>query len=220
MKRIALIVLAGSLISGCAINQLNDFKKAEASKNYAAIADKKIDSSCFADQQISDECAQLTEIQGRACMNLALQETAPNAACPPPTDTASRHLQCAAHNFGAAVKGGNVAASDLNDYTEMRARALYCGATLVSRAEGLPNAREAGTRYFARESAERLAERGDPAVCRQQRPAVDDGSVCRGASRRGSRQPRAAIQPTDQYPARSIGYARACRQRCLSVDRL
>jgi len=77
-------------------------------------------------------------------MNLAQQEAAPNAACPQPTDTARRHLQCAAQDFGAAVKGGNVAASDLNDDTEMRARALYCGATLVSRADGLPNAREAG----------------------------------------------------------------------------
>ena len=143
MKRVALIVLAGFLIGGCAVDQVSDFKKAEGAKNYAAIAGKKIDASCFADQQISDECAQLTEMQGRACMNLAQQETAPNAACPPPTDTARSHLQCAAQDFGAAVKGGGIAASDLNDDTEMRARALYCGATLVSRADGLPNAREA-----------------------------------------------------------------------------
>jgi hypothetical protein len=143
MKRIALTLLAGCLIGGCAVHQLEDFKNAEKAKNYAAIDGQKIAPSCFADQQTSDECAQLTEIQGRACMTLALQEAAPNAACPPPTATASRHLQCAAQDFGAAVKGGQVASEDLNDDTEMRARALYCGATFVARAEGLPNVREA-----------------------------------------------------------------------------
>lgn len=143
MKRIALIVLSGSLIGGCVVDQLSDFKSAEAAKNYAAIASKKIDSSCFANQQISDECAQLTEIQGRACLTLAQQEAAPNAACPPATASASSHLQCAAQDFGAAVNGGHVSSDDLNDDTEMRARALYCGATLVSRTDGLPNAREA-----------------------------------------------------------------------------
>ncbi len=142
MKRIVLIVVAGLLIVGC--DPLAEFKKAEGAKNYAAIDAKKIDPSCFADQQVSPVCAQMTEIQGRACMTLAQQEAAPNAACPPATDTARRHLQCAAQDFGAAVKGANIPAADLNDDTEMRARALYCGATLVSRAEGLPNAREAG----------------------------------------------------------------------------
>jgi hypothetical protein len=143
MKRIALTLLVGSLIGGWAIDQLSNFKKAEAAKDYATIDGKKIDSSCFADQQISDECAQLTEIQGRACMTLAQQEAAPNAACPPATATATRHLQCAAQDFGAAVKGAHVSSDDLNDDTEMRARALYCGATFVSRADGLPNVREA-----------------------------------------------------------------------------
>lgn len=142
MMRITLIAIAGCLLGGCAVDTLQTFKAAEAAKNYSAIDAKKIDSSCFANQ-ISDECAQMTEIQGRACMTLAQLEAAPNAACPPATATASRHLQCAAQDFGAAVKGAHVAVGDLNDDTEMRARALYCGATYVSRADGLPNVREA-----------------------------------------------------------------------------
>jgi hypothetical protein len=144
MNRIALALLAGALIGGCGTTkQLSDFKKDEAAKNYAAIENQTIDSSCFAGGQATDECAQLTEIQGRACLTLARQEAAPNAACPPATDTARRRLQCAAKDFGVALTGGHFSADDQNDMTEMRARALYCGATLVSRADGLPDAREA-----------------------------------------------------------------------------
>jgi hypothetical protein len=143
MIRIALAVLVSSMLGGCMVNQLSDFKKAEAAKDYATIEKKTIDSSCFADHGVSDECAQLTEIQGRACLTLALGEAAPNAACPPATDTARRRLQCAARDFAAALSGGHFSTDEQNDFTEMRARALYCGATLVSRADGLPDAREA-----------------------------------------------------------------------------
>jgi hypothetical protein len=132
------------------VSQLSDFKKAESAKDYATIEKKTIDPGCFANHQVSfanhqvsDECAQLTEIQGRACMTLALGEAAPNAACPPATDTARRRLECTAQDFAVALSGGHFSTDDQNDMTEMRARALYCGATLKSRADGLPEAREA-----------------------------------------------------------------------------
>jgi hypothetical protein len=135
-------ILAGTILAGCAVSQLSDFKKAEAAKDYTAIENKTIDASCFTDHP-TEECAQAAEIQGRACLTLARQEAAPNAACPPATDTARRRLGCAARDFGLAQKSASFSADDRTDITEMRARALYCGATLMTRADGLPDAREA-----------------------------------------------------------------------------
>jgi hypothetical protein len=140
--RLAWMLFVGSVASACTVSQLSDFKKEEAAKDYTAIANKTIDAGCFVEHP-TDECAQAAEIQGRACLTLARQEAAPNAACPPATDTARRHLQCAAQDFGVAVKSASFSTGDKADFTEMRARALYCGATLMTRTQGLPDAREA-----------------------------------------------------------------------------
>jgi hypothetical protein len=141
----SLLIIAGALLTGCAttISQLDKFKDFERKQDYTAIESQQISASCFSGSTPSEECAQLTEIQGRACMTLAQQEAAPNAACPPPTDSAKRRLQCAAQNFAVAQKGSSFSADDVNNMIEMRARALYCGATFKTRADGLPDAREA-----------------------------------------------------------------------------
>jgi hypothetical protein len=122
---------------------LEQFKKEYDAKNFASIEDSTLPADCFAAGAVSPDCAQLTDLQGRACFILARQEAAANAACPPATDTARRRLQCAARDFGVATRGASMSANDVNDMTEMRARALYCGATLVDRAAGLPDVREA-----------------------------------------------------------------------------
>lgn len=134
--------LAAVALGACTVGQLSQFKHWEAAKDYTAIESKSIDAGCFGGQP-SEECTQLAEIQGRACLTLARQESAASAACPPPSATAARRLACAAQDFDVAGHGTNFSAADKADFVEMRARALYCGANLKSRADGLPDARAA-----------------------------------------------------------------------------
>jgi hypothetical protein len=145
MKRLLSLGIAVSLLTGCigTTPQLSTFKKDEAAKNYSAIANTPIKSDCAGSDKGSAECVQLAEIQGRACLTLAQQQSAPNAACPPATDSARSQLQCAATNFDAARAGQQFPPDQLADMTEMRARALYCGATLQSPSAGLADANNA-----------------------------------------------------------------------------
>ena len=141
----SLAMLAALALSGCALGptkQLSDFKKWEAAGNLTAIEGASIDTSCAG--KASAECVQLAEIQGRACLNLAKGEAAAKAACPPATDTARRRLQCAATDFDAARAGKQFPPDQLDQITEMRARALYCHANTLSRADGLAEAQQAG----------------------------------------------------------------------------
>lgn len=132
-----------AMLAGCATHQLEQFKQDYRAGKLTTIETSTLPANCFADGSVSDECAQLTDLQGRACLTLARQEAAANAACPPATDSARRRLQCAARDFAVATRSASFAATDINDMTEMRARALYCGATLVDRTAGLPDVREA-----------------------------------------------------------------------------
>jgi hypothetical protein len=143
VKSALLICVATLLLAGCPLSQLNDLKKDEGDKNYSAIENTSIDSTCAGSGQGSAACAQASEIQGRACLTLAQQEAAPNAACPPDTATAQRRLKCAATDLDAARLGRQFPPDQLIELGEMHARALYCGATLKSRSDGLPDAREA-----------------------------------------------------------------------------
>ena len=146
-RSVPMLALAAVLLSGCVAGptkQLSDFKKWEAADNLAAIEGASIDASCAADGKGSAECAQLAEIQGRACLNLAKGEAAAKAACPPATDTARRRLQCAATDFDTARAGKQFPPDQLDQITEMRARALYCHANTLSRADGLAEAQQAG----------------------------------------------------------------------------
>jgi hypothetical protein len=130
------------LLASCATRQLETLKDDDTAKNYAAIEKTTID-SCAGSGLGSPECAQASVIQGRACLTLAQQEAAPNAACPPDTATAQRRLKCAATDLDSARLGQQFPPDQLIEFGEMHARALYCGATLKSRSDGLPDAREA-----------------------------------------------------------------------------
>jgi hypothetical protein len=134
-------------LSGCVLGptaQLSQFKTWEEANNWTAIESRAIDPGCAAAKQGSAECAQLAEIQGRACLTLARREAVAQAACPPATDTARKRLQCAAADFDASRPGSHFSSDQLDQITEMRARALYCHATTGSRTDGLVEAREAG----------------------------------------------------------------------------
>jgi hypothetical protein len=139
MKLLICVGIAVLFLAGCpgTTSQLSTFKKHEAEKNYVAIANTPIESNCAGSDKATAECAQLAEIKGRACLTLVQQQSAPNAACPPATDSARSQLQCAAANFDVARAGQNFPPDQLADMTEMRARALYCGATLEASSQGL-----------------------------------------------------------------------------------
>jgi hypothetical protein len=143
VKLASSMCVATLLLAGCPLSQLNDLKKDEGANNYTAIENTSIDSTCAGKGQGSAECAQASEIQGRACMTLARQEAAANAACPPDTAAAQRALKCAATDLDASRLGQQFPSDQLIELGEMHARALYCGATLKSRSDGLPDAREA-----------------------------------------------------------------------------
>lgn len=136
------VVYGALLLAACATRQLDTLKTEESTKNYTAIENTALD-SCTSAGPGSPECAQASEIQGRACLILAQQEAAPNAACPPDTTTAQRRLKCAVTDLDAARLGQQFPPDQLIELAEMHARALYCGATLKSRGDGLPDAREA-----------------------------------------------------------------------------
>jgi hypothetical protein len=145
MKRMLFVGIAVWLLAGCpgTTSQLSSFKSKEAAKNYVDIANTPIKSDCAGSAKAGAECAQLAEIKGRACLTLVQQQSAPNAACPPATDSARSQLRCAADNFDAARAGQNFPPDQLADMTEMRARALYCGATLEASSQGLVDANTA-----------------------------------------------------------------------------
>ena len=140
----ALFALA-LVLSGCALapttNELSDYKKWEAANNLAAIASHSIDASCAAANKGTAECAQLAEIQGRACFTLAKGEATAQGACPP--SAARDQLQCAFTDFDAARAGKQFPPDQLDQFTLMRAHALYCHASMVSPADGLAEIREA-----------------------------------------------------------------------------
>jgi hypothetical protein len=186
-------------LAGCGtISQLDTFKKDEAAKDYAAIANTPIKSSCAGSDKATLECAQLAEIKGRACLTLVQQQSAPNAACPPATDSARTQLQCAATNFDAARAGQNFPPDQLADMTEMRARALYCGATLESSSQGLVDVNAAATELGTlppTPSRDQLAASTQLYVANN---AVSNDDRCNGAKRAASLADRGMTEnPTD-----------------------
>jgi hypothetical protein len=143
-----LLVLC-SLVAMCSVlsgptAQLQQYEKAEAAKDFATIENSPIDAACVSGAG-SDACPKLFAIRARACMQLARDEAAPGAACPPPTDSAKRRLDCAASNFAAARQASGFTPVQRDEFTEMRARALYCGATFRDASEGVPMDQTAGS---------------------------------------------------------------------------
>lgn len=144
MKRLIFTALTVSM-SGCfgPISQLNDWHDLESSKQYDKIEAEVIDSDCVIQSgKIDEACPKLFAIHARACLTLARIETAETAACPPDTESARQRMDCAAADYDKA-RSGDFPNDQLVEFTEHRARALYCGAHFRTRSEGLPLAREA-----------------------------------------------------------------------------
>jgi hypothetical protein len=145
MRLTVFAAVSALTLSGCAVvapttNELSKFKSWEAANNLTAIESATIKTNCAADDQ---ECVQLAEIQGRACLTLVKQDTQAKAACPAFTPVTQKRLQCAATDFQAALSGKQFPQDQMDQMTEMRARALYCHANTLSRPDGLPEAQEA-----------------------------------------------------------------------------
>lgn len=144
MKRAALLLI----LAGCAslpgpVAQLDGFTADQTAGRFDSIAKATVVSDCRATPFGSDACPRIHAIRARACLELARQEAAPGAACPPASASARQNLGCAVESYAlagnAALTGG-----DASNLTENRARARYCAARLQSPAKGLSLARAAG----------------------------------------------------------------------------
>lgn len=76
-------------------------------------------------------------------MTLAQREAVPDSVCPPTTDTARRRFQCAVTDLDPARLGQWFPSDQLIELREAHARALYCGAVVKARSDGLPDMRKA-----------------------------------------------------------------------------
>ena len=144
MKLPMLFIVSVLALSGCEVNKVKNFKDWEAANKLTDIEKADIKSACDGSGKGSEECTQLAEIQGRACFNLVKQDTAAKAACPAFTPTTQSRLQCTVNDFELALAGKQYIHDQVEEVTEMHARALYCHANTLTKQAGLPEAQQAG----------------------------------------------------------------------------
>jgi hypothetical protein len=138
---------AVALLAACAAvsgptAQLERMTQAQTQGNDAANAAEQPDGDCAAKPQDA-ACLRIQAIRGRACLALARAEAAPGAACPPPTATVRRHLDCAVEAYAKAQGAAPAGSADALNLAENTARAQYCNSGFKPPAEGLALLREA-----------------------------------------------------------------------------
>ncbi len=133
--RVPLLALLSVLLGGCPsqiipgpVAQLDRYEKAEQAGRPADIVADPISGDCAGGASQSAACPKLHAIRARACLQVARQAAAPNAACP---GSGSRDvLACAVENYGAVLNDSSFSAEARNDFRENHARAAYCLANL------------------------------------------------------------------------------------------
>lgn len=145
--RSLLTVPLAVLLSACAAvsgptAQLERMTKAQAAGQDAANAAETPDGDCAAKPD-DPACLRIQAIRGRACLALARAEAAPGAACPPPSATVKRHLDCAVDAYAKARGAAPAGSVDALNLAENAARAQYCASGFKPPAEGLALLRQA-----------------------------------------------------------------------------
>ncbi|MGE0222935.1 MAG: hypothetical protein AB7F35_26670 [Acetobacteraceae bacterium] len=120
------------------VAQLQRFQAAAEAGKTAEIADQAVNGDCLPGGSGSDACPALLAIHGRACLQQAQAEAGPDNACPGPTDTAKRYLECAERDLTRAVTIGGLKPDAVGGVQQNRALALYCRATFLPVAQGGP----------------------------------------------------------------------------------
>lgn len=140
LARGCLMAVLSVLIVGCEtpglpgpIAQLDRYQKAEAAGQYKDIVADSLSGDCTGGGSASDACPKLHAIRARACLTLAHQAAAPNAACP--GSGARDLLACAAENYGAVLDSATFSPAQRTDFRDNHARATYCLANLSAGAE-------------------------------------------------------------------------------------
>ena len=138
-----------TLLAACAAmpgptSQLEKMTKAQTEGRDAANAAETPEGDC-AGASADAGCQRIQAIRGRACLALARAEAAPGAACPPPTATARKNLDCAVDAYAKARTAAPAGSADAVNIAENAARAQYCAAGFRQPAEGLALLREART---------------------------------------------------------------------------
>ncbi|PTT88964.1 hypothetical protein DBR42_08795, partial [Pelomonas sp. HMWF004] len=128
MLRPTLLLLLLSL-GGCATlpgptGQLDRMTRAQAEGRDTANAAEVAEGDCLA-QPGEPACLRIQAIRGRACLALARAEAAPGAACPPPTASVRKQLDCAVDAYAKARGAAPAGSVDAVNLAENSARAQY-----------------------------------------------------------------------------------------------
>lgn len=213
MRSLFLPFFLAALLAACAAvpgttSQLDRMTRAQADGQDAANAAEVPEGDC-AGAATDPACARIQAIRGRACLAMARAEAAPGAACPPPTASARKHLDCAVAAYAKARTAAAAGTVDAANLAENAARAQYCAAGYRPPAEGLELLREARAALGGLPvTPERDLLNASAALAVAQRTGLPPADRC-GAARETSRLVARAL---DASPAPTIAdAARATR---------
>lgn len=220
MRSLTLLLLLG----GCAAvtgstGQLDRMTQAQTEGRDAANAAEVAEGDCLT-QPREPACLRIQAIRGRACLALARAEAAPGAACPPPTASARKNLDCAVDAYAKAQGAAPAGSVDAVNLAENAARAQYCAAGFKPPADGLALLRQARSGLGGLPpTAERDLLAASAALAVAQRTALGNDERC-SAAREASRLAGRAL---DGGPPASIADAsratrNAARQEAAGLN--
>lgn len=204
MRSLTLPVFLLLLLAACAAapgnsGQLDRMSKAQTEGRDAANAAEVAEGDCLS-QPTDAACLRIQAIRGRACLALARSEAAPGAACPPPTPSARRHLDCAVEAYSKAGGAASTGSADAQNLTENAARAQYCAAGFKPPADGLGLLRQARSGLSGLPStAERDLLGASVALAMAQRAGLAGDERC-AAAREASRLAARALDGSPPPP--------------------
>jgi hypothetical protein len=199
MMRASLIAIFGSVLiccGGCggSTAQLDKYQKWENSGDFKSIADSPMVSCSPSDEA----CGRLHAIRGDACLELAMKDRAPAAACPAPDAQTRTMLGCAAEEYSAARQASASAqftSEQLAIQSANRGEALYCDAELQDTVSaGVGFAREAKLEANNAAEPQRQLIAGRAALYLARPGVADDHSLC-GAAKEAEALATSGLQP-------------------------
>lgn len=215
MRSLPLLLLLGA----CAAlpgptPQLERMTKAQTEGRDAANAAEVAEGDCLT-QPSDPACLRIQAIRGRACLALARTEAAAGAACPPPTASARRNLDCAVDAYGKAQGAAPAGSADAVNLAENAARAQYCASGFRPPAEGLALLRQARSGIAGLPAtAERDLLGASAALAMAQRPALASSERC-AAAREAARLAGRAL---DSGPSPSVADAARATRNAASQE--
>jgi hypothetical protein len=208
MIRGALIAILGFALvwcSGCSAGstaQLDKYQTWEKTEDFKSIVDTPVVSCSPSDEA----CGRLHAIHADACLQLAMKDRAPGAACPRSDPEIRNMLDCAATEYSAAQQAAASAkftSDQLAIQSANRAGALYCDAELQDTVSaGAALALEAKLEADKASEPQRQLIGGRAALYLAKPGVGDDPSRCKNANE-AERQAAAGLNVAGDAAARS-----------------